>query len=217
MKIKKINILKSAVLLVVATIFLGCSSAPSPVRVQIDSYGAVNPQEEKIYFLELGYNEGVGGELAVRNYAMEIDLMLYDSGYRKVFDRNLANQIITFEFGTEGPFVQERVSTRPVRVGVGLGFGYGSGRWGGRGGYYNGFIGDDMFLTDVIEREEYFRKYLLIKSRNPKGGAIFEILAVNNNSTSDIRALFPYLVKGASQYIGRDSGAVVTVNIPVVE
>lgn len=212
MKIKKINILKSVILLVVATIFVGCSSAPNPVRVQIDSYGAVNPHEEKIYFLEQGYNEGVGGELALRNYALEIDLMLYQNGYKKVFDRKLANQIISFEFGTEGPFIQERVATRPVRMSLGLGYGYG--RWGGRGAYYNGFMGDDLFFTDVIEREEYHRKYLLIKSRNPQGGAVFEILAVNNNSISDIRVVFPYLVKGVSQYIGKDSGSVITVEIP---
>lgn len=212
--VKKITVFKF-MLFILGTFFWGCSSLPSPVKVQIDSYAGTQPQGDKTYYLEHGYNEGIGGELALRNYAMEIDLMLYENGYRKVFDKKVAKYIIGFDFGVEGPFVEERVSTRPVRMGIGLGYGYG--RWGGSGAYYNGFLGDDIFFTDVIERNEYYRKYLLIKARDPKNTPLWEILAVNNNSLSDIRVVFPYLVRGVSQYIGRDSGAVITVEVPQIE
>ncbi|MGL5100438.1 MAG: hypothetical protein ACRC6B_10520, partial [Fusobacteriaceae bacterium] len=143
------------------------------------------------------------------------DLMLYDRGYKKVFDKKLAEYIINFDYGVEGPFVRERIRTRPVRMGIGLGYGYG--RWGGHGAYYNGFIGDDVFFADVVELSEYYKKYLIIKARDSKNVALWEIIAINNNSLSDMRVVFPYLVKGVSQYIGRDSGAVITVDVPRLE
>lgn len=215
MYIKRIDITKFILLFILGIFFVGCTSTPSPVKVLVDSYVGTQPSGDKVYYLEQGYKDGIGGELARKNFALEIDLMLYGKGYKKVFEKKSAKYIISFDYGTEGPFIRERISTRPVRMGIGLGYGYR--RWGGHGAYYNGFIGDDIFFTDVIERSEYYRKYLIIRARNLKGDPLWEVTAVNNNSLSDIRTVFPYLVRGAGHYIERDSGAVITVDIPPLE
>lgn len=208
------DIKKFMLVFILGFIFVGCSSMPSPVKIQVDSYAVIQTKSDKIYYLEQGHKDGIGGELARKNYALEIDLMLYENGYKKVFDKKLAQYIISFDYGVEGPFIQERISTRPVRLGIGVGYGYG--RWEGYRAHYNGFIGDDLFFSDVIERSEYYKKYLLIKAQDSKGEELWEILSVNNNSLSDLRLIFPYLVKGASQYIGRDSGSVITIEVPQI-
>lgn len=207
MKNKKV--LLSSVMLFILTFLMGCTSVPSPVRVTIDSYSDIIPGVEKSYYLEQPPAGRGEMELATRNYAIDLDLMLYKQGYRKVFDKKQANYIISFDCSVEGPFTEGTVTQMPVRVGVGLGFG----SWG-HSRFHSGYIGNDIILADAVELREFYRKNLFLRAKNKQGEPLWEIRAVNSSSTSDMRAVFPYLVTAASKYVGKNSGAVITVEVP---
>lgn len=200
--------LMSFVIFFVLAFLMGCTSVQSPVRVNIDSYSDMIPGVEKIYYLEqppVGRGEM---ELATRNYAVDLDLMLYQQGYRKVFDKKQANYIISFDYSVEGPFTEGVVAQMPVRVGMGLGFG----SWG-HSRFHSGYIGNDIILADAVELREFYRKTLFLRAKDKQGAPLWEVRAVNSSSTPDMRAVFPYLVTAASKYVGKNSGAVVTVEV----
>lgn len=197
----------------VTLLFVGCTAVPSPVRVAVDAYTDPVYPMEKIYYLEIPGDDKVEMELAARNFALEIDLMLYSQGYRKVFDRKLANYIIGFDYSVEGPFTEGTITQVPVRGSIGLGIGYG--RWGGANSRFNSaYIGNDIFLADTVELREVYKKTLSLKAKYKNGSPAWEVRTVNSGSIPDIRTVFPYLVSAASLYVGRNSGEVVIVNVP---
>lgn len=185
------------ILSLILILFSGCSSLNSR-KVAIDSYGIENKLGPKKYYLSSHFRSN--NILQQKELEYEIEKMLINKGYMRVYDIQMANLIVEYNYLLKGPLYNTYSSPVPVE------------RWDR---FYNGrYYRPRTIWVDQVFTEVYFEKKLTLKSMyKDTKYPLWEIEGIVRDSQEDIRESFPYILKGIQEYIGINTGKVIYIDV----
>lgn len=185
------------ILSLILILFSGCSSLNSR-KVAIDSYGIENKLGPKKYYLSSHFRSN--NILQQKELEYEIEKMLINKGYMRVYDIQMANLIVEYNYLLKGPLYNTYSSPVPVE------------RWDR---FYNRrYYRPRTIWVDQVFTEVYFEKKLTLKSMyKDTKYPLWEIEGIVRDSQEDIRESFPYILKGIQEYIGINTGKVIYIDV----
>lgn len=185
------------ILSLILILFSGCSSLNSR-KVAIDSYGIENKLGPKKYYLSSHFRSN--NILQQKELEYEIEKMLINKGYMRVYDIQMANLIVEYNYLLKGPLYNTYSSPVPVE------------RWDR---FYNRrYYRPRTIWVDQVFTEVYFEKKLTLKSMyKDTKYPLWEIEGIVRDSQEDIRESFPYILKGIQEYIGVNTGKVIYIDV----
>lgn len=185
------------ILSLILILFSGCSSLNSR-KVAIDSYGIENKLGPKKYYLSSHFRSN--NILQQKELEYEIEKMLINKGYMRVYDIQMANLIVEYNYLLKGPLYNTYSSPVPVES------------WDR---FYNRrYYRPRTIWVDQVFTEVYFEKKLTLKSMyKDTKYPLWEIEGIVRDSQEDIRESFPYILKGIQEYIGINTGKVIYIDV----
>lgn len=178
-------------------IFQGCSLLETRT-VAVDSYAA-SVVPGGTYYLQA---DNQGFTLQKDQLSGELTMMLAQKGYTRVFDEKDAQYNITYQYQIKGPY--QGSEAYPVAPNP----------WWGMGPYNY----PDPFFYDTawgqgIQYYIYYVQEIFISAADSSGNPVWQIMGSLKTQSNDVRDNFPFLLKGISSYIDKNSGKIIYINV----
>jgi hypothetical protein len=123
-------------------------------------------------------------------------------GYKELSHKNLAEQIIYFDYGIEKIKEETRTYSEPdVSFGFSWGYPY---RYGYP--YYSPFWSDVGYSSYRTYRKTYkiFNRYIVILSKDQLGKELWRIDVSSLGESNNLQEIVPILIRASKPYIGRN-------------
>lgn len=179
-------------------LFNGCSSIREKV-VAVDSYSAYESQGGT-YFLKTSTK---GIELQQKSFEREIEKKLLEHGYTRIYNKEISDYNILYNYGVKGPFTY--LSLYPVPV---------NSWWSNDrfyDGVYNGYY--EASWVNSIETQNYYVKNIELTASNSNNAIIWQIFGTMKSKQHDMRDSMIFLLRGIDKYIGKNSKKVQYINV----
>ena len=195
--------------LCLALLSIGCAGPPV---AQVDSMGEAH--REEIYLIQPGQTEVRPNDLYFAEYKKHLADLLQNLGYQLTEDNRQATAVVWLSYEAKQDIVGGGASG--TRVGVGIGTGGYHGGWSLFGLGIGSPLNDDspsMYWRYVIVLDAVTFSAIDAVAEQSTLKSLWKISIVSSGRDSNLRTIFPEMLKAAAEYIGRDSGGLVTVNI----
>lgn len=184
--------MKYGILLIIGLLITSCTSTNRGTNSQIlqyqvivESYGSDNNIKNKVYYLTPEDSKTNVNDLQFQEFSKYIDNILINRGYQKTLNASEANLLISLWYWISEPeLVLANSYLDPNQTST----------------VYTRFL-----RITCYDYDEY--------KKNKEEKKCWNTFASSRGYSSDIRAVFPYLVVGSMDYIGRSSGRRIFTNI----
>jgi len=188
----------------------GCSRVIDEYKVTVDAITSKEANNTIIkpitYVIKpLGENTNID-TLKFKRQANILEKILDKKGYQKVKYKNLAQQIIYFDYGIETVQQETKTYSEPnVSFGVSLGYPF----WGNYPyRYYNPpFWGDFGYTRYRTYSKTYklFNRYIVILSKDQLDNELWRVDVSSIGESNNLDKIVPLLLKASEPYIGKDT------------
>ena len=190
-------------ILLVLLFFTGCSRVVDKYRVTIDAIASEDINNTVIkpitYVIKPLGDETDIDSLRFQRQSKILEKILEKKGYKKVKYKNLAQQIIYFDYGIETVKEETRTYSEPD-----ISFGFG---WGYPYRYYSPFWSDFGYTTYRTYTKTYrvFNRYIVILSKDQLGNELWRVDISSVGTSNNLSKIVPILLKASEPYIGKDT------------
>jgi hypothetical protein len=219
-QIWKVN--KVSIVLILSALLSGCATMKTPFpgrvinscqfKLAIDSISAPEAASKgKAYFLISGIKDVKDDDLEFRVLSRYAETALSQGGYRRVANDREADLLVRFTYGMGNP----QVTTTTYTTSAGYAYPVGD-IWFTVPGRTSTTQVNDYPITIILEaydlksqnKSPLWKTTITSRSRVPNNveGGIF---VVNYYDIRDLRIQVPYMLAGASGYIGTDTGSTI--------
>jgi hypothetical protein len=193
-------------LLMIIMIFAGCTHVINKYRVEVDAISSVNviPSTYVIEPLRDDIDE-----LKFQRESRKLARILNEKGFKEVQYKNLAEQIIYFDYGIEVEREEINTYTEP-EIGFGFSWGYPY-----RGYYRDSFWSDIEYrrYRTFHKRYKIYNRYITIISKNQSGKELWRVDISSIGESNDIHKIIPILLETAKDYIGKNLDKPINIDI----
>lgn len=195
------------------------------VIVNVDGIAAPEAAQLRSYFLTPG-NEGINdGDLQFREFAAYVDRALAANGFTKAVDRQSAATVVVLQYGIGSPQTTTRTYNLPIfgQTGVSSTRTMGTFTPGyGGGGMYSGttYNTPTYGVTGVVQRTEQetnYSRFITLSAydwqefgRSQRETQVWKSTITSTGQVGDLRVVFPIMIGGAYQTLGRSTGRIVS-------
>ena len=196
------KIIYTALILSILFWVTGCSPVTSRYRITIDSIAKRNQKitPSRYVIKALGKNTDENS-LKFQQQSQYLADILNESGYIPASHKNLAEQIIYFDYGIENLSEDSRYSGESeVTVGVSWGFPF---------GYYHHryhpFWYDMGYSRSYYRTRKLFNRYVVIVSKEQAGAELWRVDVSSIGESDNLKKIIPLLIKASKPYIGTNT------------
>jgi len=197
------KILYNTLLMFITFIFVGCTPIVNKYRVTVD---AITNSDKVIqpttYIIKPLGEDTTIDDLKFQRQSKKLAKILNRKGYKEVDYKNLAQQIIYFDYGIEKVKEETKIYTEPdVSFGFSWGYPY---RYGYP--YYSPFWSDIGYSSYRTYRKTYrlFNRYIVILSKNQFGKELWRVDVSSVGESDNLQKIVPILIRASEPYIGRN-------------
>ena len=197
------KIFQNILIISITFIFIGCTTVVNKYKVTVD---AITNSDKVIqpttYIIKpLGQDTNID-DLKFQRQSRRLAKILNIKGYKEVNSKNLAQQIIYFDYGIEKVKEETKVYTEPdVSFGFSWGYPY---RYGYP--YYSPFWSDIGYSSYRTYRKTYrlFNRYIVILSKNLLSKELWRVDVSSVGESDNLQKIVPILIRASEPYIGRN-------------
>lgn len=183
------------------------SSCSTPVYMTIDAYSSPEAQDMKNYVFIDSEKPLIGGDLQNKEFRSMTEQVLAEDGFSKT-NTESADVEIFLDYGVSDPQVVQSTYSTPVYGPTGLlCVSYSS--LGPSVAPQYGVVGYETKVDTQIRYERYLAMVGYDKNNIQPNGNHVELWRLHVSSvgeTGDLRRIFPVLLAGAKNYIGKSTG-----------
>ena len=204
----------------------GCATTQPQFSVMVDSIGGAIA-EKNSYSLLPGNKETKADDLQFKEYAAYVNRALIKQGFVPAESFEKANVAIFLVYGIGDPKESQYSYALPTWGQTGISSSYTSGTvssYGGYGSYsgtttYTPTYGVTGSTTHIGSYTTYFRFMVLDAvdldeyKKSKKEVQLWKTTVTSAGSSGDLRRIFPILVAASQQYIGKNTGQKVEVDL----
>jgi len=195
------KIFYNALLIFITFIFVGCTTIINKYRVTVD---AITNSDKIIqpttYIIKpLGEDTDID-DLKFQRQSRRLAKILNKKGYREVNSKDLALQIIYFDYGIEKIKEETQIYTEPdISFGFSWGYPY-------RYPYYSPFWSDIGYSSYRTYRKTYklFNRYIVIISKDQSGKELWRVDVSSVGESNNLEKIVPILIRASEPYIGKN-------------
>jgi len=195
------KIFYNALLIFITFIFVGCTTIINKYRVTVD---AITNSDKIIqpttYIIKpLGEDTDID-DLKFQRQSRRLAKILNKKGYREVNSKDLALQIIYFDYGIEKIKEETQIYTEPdISFGFSWGYPY-------RYPYYSPFWSDIGYSSYRTYRKTYklFNRYIVIISKDQSGKELWRVDVSSIGESNNLEKIVPILIRASEPYIGKN-------------
>jgi len=195
------KIFYNALLIFITFIFVGCTTIINKYRVTVD---AITNSDKIIqpttYIIKpLGEDTDID-DLKFQRQSRRLAKILNKKGYREVNSKDLALQIIYFDYGIEKTKEETQIYTEPdISFGFSWGYPY-------RYPYYSPFWSDIGYSSYRTYRKTYklFNRYIVIISKDQSGKELWRVDVSSIGESNNLEKIVPILIRASEPYIGKN-------------
>jgi len=204
-------------------LLFGCTGVTPVYFVRVDSINAPQANLKKKYVLFSGSKDIAKTDLQFKEFSRYVIKALNSKGYVKVEDAKEAEIAISLLYGISAP--QQRASSVPLYGQTGISSSstlgtistYGStSTYSGTTSYTPtyGIVGAIPVTRTAYTRYLVLDAYDLERFKQSKEAVeVWKTTVISSGSSGDLRRVFPYLIVGATPYLGTNTGKQVTVRL----
>ncbi len=194
----------------------GCSHVIDEYKVTVDAITSKEANNTIIkpitYVIKpLGEDTNID-TLKFKRQANILEKILDKKGYQKVKYKNLAQQIIYFDYGIETVQQKTKTYSEPdVSFGVSLGYPF----WGYPYRHYHPpFWGDFGYTRYRTYSKTYklFNRYIVILAKDQLGKELWRVDVSSVGESDNLARIVPILLKASEPYIGKDTKEPIQLN-----
>lgn len=213
-------------LLMAVLVVSGCATVQPQFKVMVDSIsdGSFN---KKSYILLPGNKDTTSEDLQFKEYAAYVNRALIKQDFVLAESLEKANVAIFLAYGIGDPKEHQYSYSIPTWGQAGVSSSYTTGTINSYGGYgsYSGTTtyaptyGVTGSTTHTGSYSTYFRFMVLDAidldefKKSKKEVQLWKTTAISSGSSGDLRLVFPNLVAASQQYVGKNTGQKVEVNL----
>jgi len=195
------KIFHNILIISITFIFIGCTTVVNKYKVTVD---AITNSDKVIqpttYIIKpLGQDTNID-DLKFQRQSRRLAKILNIKGYKEVNSKNLAQQIIYFDYGIERVKEETKVYTEPdVSVGFSWGYPY-------RYHYFSPFWSDIGYSSYRTYRKTYrlFNRYIVILSKDQSGKELWRVDVSSVGESNELEKIVPILIRASKPYIGKN-------------
>jgi len=218
--------ISAAILLVVTLVVSGCATTQLKFSVRVDSIrgGAV---DKSSYILLPGDKDTKAEDLQFKEYAAYVNRALIKQGFYPAESFEKANIAIFLMYGIGDPKEHQYSYSIPTWGQTGVSSSYTAGTISSYGGYgsYSGMTtytptyGITGSTTHTGSYTTYFRFMVLDAvdldeyKKSKKEVQLWRTTVTSTGASDDLRLVFPILVAASQQYVGKNTGQKVEVDL----
>jgi hypothetical protein len=221
----KSNIALTAILLGILLIS-GCADTKTPFIVKIESISGTITNKNS-YVLLPGNKDTKLEDLQFKEYATYVNRALIKQGFTPAESHEKANTVIFLAYGIGEPQEHQYSYSMPTWGQTGVSSSYTTGTVKSHGGYgsysgtttYTPTYGITGSTTRIGSDITYFR-YMVLDARDldeyKKSNnevQLWKTTVTSSGSSGDLRRIFPILVAASQQYVGKNTGQNVEINL----
>lgn len=221
----RVNIALTSLLLGVL-LLSGCATMQPQFQVRVDSISGEKP-DKKSYILLPGNKDTKAEDLQFKEYAAYVSRALIKQGFVPAESFEKANVAIFLVYGIGDPREHQYSYSIPTWGQTGVSSSYTTGTvssYGGYGSYsgtttYTPTYGVTGSTTHTGSYTTYFRFMVLDAvdldeyKKSKKEVQLWKTTVTSGGSSGDLRRVFPILVAASQQYVGKNTGQKVEVNL----
>ncbi|NOZ90158.1 MAG: hypothetical protein GXO60_02610 [Epsilonproteobacteria bacterium] len=193
---------------IILVIFLstGCSRVVDKYRVKVDAIASQEANNAIVkpitYVIEPLSEDSDVDALRFQRQSRILENILEKKGYQKVKYKNLAQQIIYFDYGIETVKNEIRTYSEPdISFGVSWGFPYR--RYYHRSPFWSDF-GYTRYIT-YTKAYKLFNRYIVILAKDQLGNELWRVDVSSVGESDNLAKIVPILLKASEPYIGKDT------------
>jgi hypothetical protein len=197
------KIFYNMLLISISFIFIGCTPIVNKYLVTVDAIS--NPDtviKPTTYIIKPLGDDTSSDTLKFQRQSSILAKILNLKGYKELSHKNLAEQIIYFDYGIEKIKEETRTYSEPdVSFGFSWGYPY---RYGYP--YYSPFWSDVGYSSYRTYRKTYkiFNRYIVILSKDQLGKELWRIDVSSLGESNNLQEIVPILIRASKPYIGRN-------------
>lgn len=221
----RVNIALTSLLLGVL-LLSGCATMQPQFQVRVDSISG-EKSNKHLYILLPGNKDTKAEDLQFKEYAAYVNRALIKQGFVPAESFEKANVAIFLVYGIGDPQEHQYTYSLPTWGQTGVSSSYTTGTissYGGYGSYsgtttYTPTYGITGSTTHIGSHNTYFRFMVLDAvdldeyKKSKKEVQLWKTTVTSTGSSGELRKVFPILVAASREYVGKNTGQKVEVNL----
>jgi len=193
------KIFYNALLISITFILIGCTTTINKYRVTVDAITNSDKVIQPTTYIIKPLGEDTIDDLKFQRQSRRLAKILNRKGYREVASKDLAQQIIYFDYGIEKVKEETQIYTEPD-----ISFGF---SWGYPYRYsYSPFWSDIGYSSYRTYRKTYklFNRYIVILSKNQSDKELWRVDVSSVGESNELEKIVPLLIRASEPYIGKN-------------